>query len=212
MFLNDKFHSSFSWPGRVCPEAPASPRSDACDCTPRVCRRGSNRPRANGFCSRLFHFVPCTLGLSFAASLPLARRQPPRSTSTSHGLFICLLHHRDRTSRSPARDRWFPPRDRRRTGTLWMLRLRSLECNRCRQPILRSRNFRHGAHQVKRFSLSGSSARPTSTSPRVRIRSNISLSSGRWPMMAGFRSLGCTSRSLRAILISPHKTHAQPPA
>ena len=64
---------------------------------------------------------------------------------------------------------------------------------------LRSRNLRQGAHQVKRLSLSGSSARPTSMSPRASMRSRISLSSGRCPTTAGLRSLGCTSRSLRAI-------------
>ena len=37
--------------------------------------------------------------------------------------------------------------------------------------MLRSRMLRHGAHQVNRPSLSGSSARPRSTSPRPRMRS-----------------------------------------
>ena len=40
-----------------------------------------------------------------------------------------------------------------------------------RQPMLRCRMFRQGAHQVNRPSLSGSSARPTSTRPRPNMRS-----------------------------------------
>ena len=72
--------------------------------------------------------------------------------------------------------------------------------------MLRCRMLRHGAHQVNRPSLSGSSVRPTSTRPLPMIRSRIARSSGSWPMARGFRSFGCTSRSVRATFRSPHST------
>ena len=55
--------------------------------------------------------------------------------------------------------------------------------------------LRHGAHHVNIWSFSGSSARPTSTSPWPMIRSSCSRSDGSWPMIVGFRSFGCTSMS-----------------
>src|SRR3990172_3697997 len=48
-----------------------------------------------------------------------------------------------------------------------------------RQPMLRCRRFRQGAHHVKSASLAGSTARPTSTSPCDRSRSRIARSSGK---------------------------------
>lgn len=78
-----------------------------------------------------------------------------------------------------------------------------------RQPMLRWRKLRQGAHHVKRLGLSGSSVRPTSArcSPSF---SNSSRSSGRCPMRLGWRSFGCTSTSLRVTFMSPHSTSSCP--
>ena len=81
-----------------------------------------------------------------------------------------------------------------------------------RQPMLRWRMLRHGAHHVNRRSLSGSSARPTSTRCSPSSCSNSSRSSGRWPMTPGLRSRGCTSISVRVMLMSPHRTSSRPSA
>ena len=56
--------------------------------------------------------------------------------------------------------------------------------------MLRWRMLRHGAHHVNSPSLSGSSARPTSTRPRPRMRSISARSSGSWPIARGLRSFG----------------------
>ena len=76
-----------------------------------------------------------------------------------------------------------------------------------RQPMLRWRMFRHGGHHVNSASLSGCSARPTSTKCAPSRRSKSSRSSGRWPMTPALRSRGCTSMSACATLRSPHSDH-----
>ena len=85
---------------------------------------------------------------------------------------------------------------------------RSRAASRC----CAARMLRHGAHQVNRPSLSGSSARPTSTRPRPMMRSSSARSSGSWPIARGLRSFGCTSRSVRATFRSPHSTSVPPGA
>ena len=75
-----------------------------------------------------------------------------------------------------------------------------------RQPMLRLRMSRHGGHHVNSAALSGSSARATSTSASPSNASKSARSSSRWPMTSGLRSLGCTSMSARAMLMSPHRT------
>ena len=75
--------------------------------------------------------------------------------------------------------------------------------------MFRCRMFRHGAHHVNRRSLSGSTCRPTSTSPCPSIFSISSRSSGSCPTI-GLRSTGCTSTNVRATLKSPHSTRCFP--
>ena len=72
-----------------------------------------------------------------------------------------------------------------------------------RQPMLRSRSWRHGAQYVNRFSLSGSRARPTSARPSATSLARRSLSSGRCPIAFALRSFGWTSRSVGATFRSP---------
>ena len=78
--------------------------------------------------------------------------------------------------------------------------------------MLRAFMSRHGAHHVNIWSLSGSRARPVSTSPLPMMRSSSARSSGSWPTARGFRSFGCTSISVRAMFRSPHRIAGCPAA
>ena len=75
-----------------------------------------------------------------------------------------------------------------------------------RQPMLRARMLRQGAHQVNSSGSSGATCRWRSTRPRPMTRSSRVRSSGRCPIALALRSFGWTSFSVRVTFRSPHRS------